>query len=219
VGVEFSLLAGPLRVSDETVCGDVICRPIDDRTEVAQLKHLQENLEQALQQRDRFRLLLDLNNRVAAHCGIRQVFHTRSSGLRRLFKCECVGLALPDRSGDQLRQHLIDFPDSKGYFREGTVFPIESSSAGLAYRSGKAVVLDNFSEVRANWNTEAFKVFSAIVDNEGTRSGCFLPLLNDERAFGRAATDQPAGAAFAHQDVDFLDQVADCDYGQKRPGI
>jgi formate hydrogenlyase transcriptional activator len=207
--VEFSLLAGPLRVSDETVSGYVICRPSDDRTEDAQVKHLQENLEQALQQRDRFRLLLDLNNRVAAHCGIRRVFHAISSELRRLFKCECVGLALPDRSGDQLRQHLIDFPDGKGYFREGTVFPIESSSAGLAYRSGKAVVLDNFSEVRANWNTEAFKVFSAIVDNEGTRSGCFLPLLNDGRALGVLQLISRREAAFAHQDVDFLDQVAE----------
>jgi formate hydrogenlyase transcriptional activator len=206
--VEFSLLAGPVKVSDEMVSGYVICRPIDDRTEHAQVKQLQENLEQVLQQRDRFRLLLDLNNRVASHCGIRQVFHAISSELRRLFKCECVGLALPDRSGEQLRQHLIDFPDGKGYFREGTIFPVESSSAGLAYRTAKAVVLNSFSEVRANWNSEAFKVFSSIVDNEGTRSGCFLPLVNEGRALGVLQLISRREAAFAHQDVDFLDQVA-----------
>ena len=56
---------------------------------------------------------------------------------------------LPEDSGKELRQHMIDFPSGKGHFKEGTFFPIEGSSAGLAFRSAKAVVLNSFSEVGA----------------------------------------------------------------------
>lgn len=207
---EVFLLEGPLDIPGESVSRYIICREIMDGKQVqeSQLERLRESLELETRQKDRLRLLLDLNNRVAAHCGLRQAFHAISSELRRLFRCECVGLAIPESSGETLRQHLIDFPDGKGYFKEGTIFPVESSSAGLAYRTAKAVVLDSFSEVRANWNSEAFKVFSRIVDNEGTQSGCFLPLLRDGRALGVLQLISRREAAFAQQDLEFLDQVA-----------
>jgi formate hydrogenlyase transcriptional activator len=177
---------GALSVSTEAVWRYIICRDTLEAKESEETlaERLRVRLEDEIRQKDRLRLLLDLNNRVASHCGLRQVFHAISSELRRLFRCECVGLALPESSGQTMRQHLIDFPEGKGYFKEGTVFPVESSSAGRAYRTAKAVVLNSFSEVRAKWNSEAFSVFSRIVDNEGTQSVCFLPLLREGRALG-----------------------------------
>ena len=50
-------------------------------------------------ERDRLRLLLDLNNRVAADLDLRQVFQAISSELRRIFKCDFVGLIPPDGMG------------------------------------------------------------------------------------------------------------------------
>ena len=127
-------------------------RPDREQIGNAQTDPERERLEH-VQGRDALRLLLDLNNRVAAHSGIRQVFQAVSSDLRRPFKCECVGLALPEASDEMLRQHLIDFPAGRGHFKEGTTFPVEGSAAGLAYRRTKAVVLNSFSEVKANWNS------------------------------------------------------------------
>jgi formate hydrogenlyase transcriptional activator len=206
---QISLIEGPLRTgkpaSRYMICREPILKPEVKETEAERLR---ERLELESREKDRLRLLLDLNNRVAAHCGLRQVFHVVSSELRRLFNCECVGLALPESCGKNLRQHLIDFPAGKGFFKEGTVFPIEGSSAGVAFRTAKAVILNNLSEVHANWNSEALAVFSSIVRNEETRSGCFLPLLSESRPIGVLQLISRRESAFAKQDVKFLDQVA-----------
>jgi formate hydrogenlyase transcriptional activator len=207
---EASLLEGSLCISGQALFKYIIFREIGDREQIGDspTKRALEGLEDAIQERDRLRLLLDLNNRVATHCGLRQVFQAISSELRRLFTCECVGLALPDGSGEHLLQHLIDFPEGKGYFKEGTIFPMEGSAAGRAFRTVKAVVLNSFSEVRANWNSEGFRIFSTIVQNEGTESGCFLPLMSSARALGVLQLISRRKNAFAGQDVDFLNQVA-----------
>jgi formate hydrogenlyase transcriptional activator len=202
---ETHLLEGPLCVSGQAAFKYIVFREIAGN---AQAEPERERLEYVFHERDRLRLLLDLNNRVAAHSGLCQVFQAISSELRRLFKCECVGLALPDASDEMLRQHLIDFPEGKGHFKEGTIFPVEGSAAGLAYRRTKAVVLNSFSEVKANWNSEAFRIFSTIVQNEGTESGCFLPLMSEGRALGVLQLISRREYAFAGQDVEFLDQVA-----------
>ncbi len=207
---DVSLLEGPLCISFQSVFKYVVCREIADREKTGEIRAKQERqgLEYVFQERDRLRLLLDLNNRVATHCGLRQVFQAISSELRRLFKCECVGLALPDDSGEHLLQHLIDFPEGKGYFKEGTIFPMDGSAAGRAFRTAKAVVLNSFSEVRANWNSEGFRIFSTIVQHEGTESGCFLPLMNSGQASGVLQLISRRKNAFAGQDVEFLNQVA-----------
>jgi formate hydrogenlyase transcriptional activator len=206
---QISLIEGPLLTgkpaSRYMICREPVLKPEVKGTEVERLR---ERLELESRENYRLRLLLDLNNRVAAHCGLRQVFHVVSSELRRLFNCECVGLALPESCGKNLRQHLIDFPEGKGFFKEGTVFPIEGSSAGVAFRTAKAVILNNLSEVHANWNSEALAVFSSIVRNEETRSGCFLPLLSESRPIGVLQLISRRESAFAKQDVKFLDQVA-----------
>jgi formate hydrogenlyase transcriptional activator len=76
-------------------------------------------------ERDRLRLLLDLNNRVASDLDLRQVFQAISSEIRRIFKCDFVGLARPDSTGKQLRQHMLDFPESKGLMKEGALYQLK----------------------------------------------------------------------------------------------
>src|SRR5262249_58404778 len=86
-------------------------------------------------ERDRLRLLLDLSNRVASDLDLRQVFQAISSEIRRIFKCDFVGLARPDSTDKQLRQHMIDFPESKGLMKEGALYPIEGSLSVAVFRS------------------------------------------------------------------------------------
>ena len=129
-GTQFpvSLLEGSLDISNKTVSEYIICREIAGRKQAGQAdaQSLQERLEHEMQQKDRLQLLLDLNNQVASHLGLSQVFQAMSRELRRIFRCECIGLALPTDSGHELRQLLIDFPEGKGYFKEGTVFPMRA---------------------------------------------------------------------------------------------
>lgn len=93
---ETHLLERPLCISVQAAFKYIVVREVADREQIgnAWADVEREGLEHVFHERDRLRLLLDLNNRVAADCGLRQAFHAISSELRRLFKCECIGLAL-----------------------------------------------------------------------------------------------------------------------------
>ncbi|HTF66107.1 MAG TPA: PAS domain S-box protein [Edaphobacter sp.] len=143
--IDVSLVEVPLSIPDETVSSYAIYREITER----------RRLERELQhERDRLRLLLDLNNRVASHLDLRKIFEAVSSEVRRVFNCDFVGLALPESSGRYLRQHMVDFPESKGLFKEGALYPIEGSLSGVAFRNIKPVLLTKLSKGRHVWSSD-----------------------------------------------------------------
>ncbi len=173
-------------------------------TDVTGRKKLERELQN---ERDRLRLLLDLNNRVAANLDLRQLFRAISRELRRVFKCDFVGMALPDSDGNQLRQHMVDFPGSKGLMKEGALYPMEGSLSGLAFRSAKRVALNSRSEASSICNFDP--AFHKRVNEEGPfQSGCFLPLISGDRVLGVLQLTSREERAFSRQDVEFLDQVA-----------
>ena len=94
-------------------------------------------------ERDRLRLLLDLNNRIASNLDLRQLFRTLLEELRRTMGCELAGLALPESKGDQLRLDVLEYFGPKGSIREGMLIPVHESPPGQAFRTAKPVVMGN----------------------------------------------------------------------------
>ena len=74
------------------------------------------------------------------------MFQAISSEIRSIFMCDFVGLGRPDSTGKQMRQHMIDFPESKGLMKEGAVYPMEGSLSGAAFHSAKPLVLNSLAE-------------------------------------------------------------------------
>lgn len=185
---------------------DTLAAVADAIAHAIERKRLQRELQH---ERDRLHLLLDLNNRVASHLELRQLFQAISSELRRIFKCDAVGLALPDNTGTKLRQHMVDFPDSTGMLTENTSFPMEGSGSGVAFRTAKPLVLDSVSQARDLWGSDLpHTFFQQVSTSEGIQSGCFLPLQREGRVLGVFQLISRQERAFAEQDIEFLDQVA-----------
>jgi formate hydrogenlyase transcriptional activator len=85
--------------------------------------HAQEAKAAQLQlthERDRLRLLLDVNNAVVAKLDIRELFRAISSCLRQALEIDYVSLALFDEEMQQLRLQVLDFPEGHGVIREET---------------------------------------------------------------------------------------------------
>jgi formate hydrogenlyase transcriptional activator len=196
--IDVSLVEVPLNIPSATVSSYAIYREITER------RHLERELQH---ERDRLRLLLDLNNRVASHLDLRKIFEAVSSELRRVFNCDFVGLALPESSGRYLRQHMIDFPESKGLFKEGTLYPIEGSLSGVAFRNIKPVLLTKLSKGQHVWNSD--QDFYKRITNEGPfESGCFVPLIIEARVLGVLQLTSRKEHSFSEQDLELLGQVA-----------
>ena len=175
-----------------------------NETDLMEARRLARELQH---ERDRLRLLLDLNNRVVSDLDLRQVFHAISSEIRRIFKCDFVGLARPDSTDKQMRQHMIDFPESKGLMKEGTLYPMEGSLSGAVFRSAKPLVLNSLAEGNSIWSSDP--AFYRRVTEEGPfQSGCFLPLVSGNRALGVLQLTSREEGSFAEHDVEFLSQIA-----------
>ena len=100
------------------------------------------NFQASLQARERLELLLDLNNRVVSNLNLRDVLREISANIRRVMKCDGVGIDLPDPEDHRLRIYALDFPENPGIIEEGFEPPAdEKASAVRVFRSGEALVL------------------------------------------------------------------------------
>src|SRR5215472_6441918 len=98
--------------------------------------------KQLARERDRLRLLLDINNAVASSLDLRELFAAISTGLRRLLQFEYTGLAIYDSKTEQLRLYAMDFPDGQDLFHEQTQIPLEGTPPGEAFTTRRPVVLN-----------------------------------------------------------------------------
>jgi formate hydrogenlyase transcriptional activator len=178
---------------------DTLAAVADAISEAIERQRLEGELQH---ERDRLRLLLDLNNRVASNLDLPQFFHAISSELRRVFNCDSVILALPDPDGANLRVSILDFPDSKGFAREEAVIPIEGSPSGEVFRSGKPLVL-NADEL----NRVSPEIDPAMA--EGYQSRCFLPVISRSVVLGTLTVGRISKQGlFTQDEIEFLTQVA-----------
>ncbi len=153
-------------------------------------------------ERDRLRLLLDVNDAIASKVSKRELFAAISAGLRRLLNIEYTGLAVYDTKTNRLRVYALDFPDNQNLVLEDAEIPLEDSPPGQAFRTRKPVVLDasNLNQ----FNSDGFRRMVA----QGLRAGCVLPLISRDRVLGTLNVGTRREASFTADDVDLLTQVA-----------
>src|SRR5438128_5942280 len=72
------------------------------------------------QAEERLRLILDLTNQVVSNLNFQELLRAISASVRQVMRCEAAAIMLPDPDGKQLRVHALDFPDSRGLFKEST---------------------------------------------------------------------------------------------------
>ena len=153
-------------------------------------------------ERDRLRLLLEVNNAVVSRLELRDVFAATAESLRRVMPYAIASLYLSDPDKKVFRRHALVFPEGKGLIHEGLVGPIDDTPAGPAFRSGKPALFDQDDLKRLN--SEIGQALLA----EGVKSGCCLPLLSHGKISGTLNVGSFREEAFIPEEVDLLSQVA-----------
>jgi formate hydrogenlyase transcriptional activator len=148
--------------------------------------------------RQRLELLLDLTNRVVTNLNLPDLLREISASIRRVMRCEGVGVCLPDLATGRLRVEALDFPTGKGIIREGFVLePGSAVTVEEAFRTGRPVNL-----------TPAQIAVDGISAAEGAKSLCRLPLISRDRTLGVLSLGSLQEYAFSEGDLVFLAQVA-----------
>ena len=158
--------------------------------------------EQLIHERDRVRLLLEVNNAVVSHLDLRDIFMTTSSFLRQVIRQDYTSLVLYEPGSDQFRVHALDFPDGKGLIQEGRTGSVVNCPAGMALQSRKPVLFHE-NDLRAS----SSEIAKLLLD-EGVKSACCLPLLSHDRVLGTLNVASKHDSAFSSEDVALFGQVA-----------
>jgi formate hydrogenlyase transcriptional activator len=154
------------------------------------------------QAQDRLKLILDLTNQVVSNLNFHELLRTISASVRRVMRCDAAAIMLPEPDGVHLRVHALDFPDSKGFFTEEILIPIEGSMPGETFRSGKPWVLNRLDP--GDVSPEMY----AKASGEGMNSFCDVALISRDRLLGVLAVTSREENAFDQGETVFLSQVA-----------
>lgn len=150
-------------------------------------------------EKERLKLLLDLNNSVASNLELHDILRTVSANARRVMQCDVAGVILLDPETNQLRTYAHDFPEGKGFIREGHAIRMEDPM-GTVFRTGEPWT-GYARDFPNGWDHD-------LALAEGLKTGCGLPLISRNRVLGVLGLGRREEIPFTKDDLSFLTQVA-----------
>ncbi|HUO35602.1 MAG TPA: sigma 54-interacting transcriptional regulator [Candidatus Acidoferrum sp.] len=177
-------------------------------TGIAIERHINE--EKLRRERDRLSLLLEITNSMSSRLDLSHLVQALSTNLLSVTRCDFCALLLPF-SDDELRVTILYNPDAREEISDGTLAPIQGSTSGRAFRTGKNERVDRFEDLRDDPETfgnDAGRPFYERLKAEELKSGCDLALTGRSGTVGVLAALSRSENGFADDDLAFLDQVA-----------
>jgi formate hydrogenlyase transcriptional activator len=157
-------------------------------------------------ERDRLRLLLDVNNAVVTHLDLDEVFTAVSTCLRRVIPHDGSSLLLYQPDTGRYRIQVLRFGRDERIVEEGRISDPQSerSPAAIAIATRRPALFGE-RELRdmAPDSQAAERVLAA-----GVKSFCCVPLLLHDRVLGALIVGSFQPDAFSTDDVELLGQVA-----------
>jgi formate hydrogenlyase transcriptional activator len=160
--------------------------------------------EQLTRERDRQRLLLEVNNAVVAHLDLDVLFTAVSTCLRRVIQHDGSSLLLCDAVTGQWRIHVLDFERNESFIEEGRIEESTKSPSCQAITTGQPAV---FGERDLKAMAESSPIAQKLLDC-GVKSFCSIPLLSHSRTLGALNVGRRTDDGFSLEDVELLGQVA-----------
>lgn len=176
---------------------DQVAVAVENALNVEAAQKLRDKLAR---ERDRLKLLLDVNNAVVSNLNLNALFEAVPKSVRHAMQCDAACIALPEPNTDELRFHGLDIRDGRGFFRELMPVPLSGSYTGMTFTSGKPFFYDTVPDNPSPAARQAYEW-------EGMNSGCFLPIIRGERTLGVLLLLDRRERAFSPSDVEFLGQI------------
>ena len=145
---------------------------------------------------------LDLTNQIVSNLDFPELLRAISASVRRVMHCDADAIMLPDPDGKQLRVHALDFPASRGFFKESSTIPIDASMPGETFKTGTPLIINRLDPA-----TVPREIY-AKASGEGMNSFCDVALVSHGRMFGVLAVARREENTFDGREVAFLSQVA-----------
>jgi len=152
-------------------------------------------------ERDRLRLLLEINNHVVSKLNMEDLFRSASTSIRSYFDNHLTGFWLLEKDSHRLQSVVLDFPDGKGLLAEmGSTNLTETECEKLRARRSDILSVDDIERLP-----------TSIRDNllaESITSVAVAPLATGSGPLGLLAIGSRKPDAFGQEDLDLLTQIS-----------
>jgi formate hydrogenlyase transcriptional activator len=200
---------GSLQKQQYTVTEISFMREVARQVAVAVDNVLHEESARAAQlalarERDRFRLLLEVNNAVVSNLDMDAVFASVSTSLQRVIQHDGCSLLLFEPESGHYRCHVLKVTKNESFVEEGRA-DRDMVSPGCIAISARAPVVFSEGDLRNLWSKS--KVAQYLL-GEGVKWFCSIPLQSHERILGTLNVGRFTDNRFDPDEVELLSQVA-----------
>ena len=156
---------------------------------------------QVVKERDRLRLLLEINNHIVSKLHINELFRAASVSIRSYFRNDFSGFWLIDKQSNQLECVVLDFPSGKGL-----LLALERSELSdadhekLRARVPELLSIEDMEKLPARM-VEKIKA-------ESIASMAIVPLVTASGPLGLITMGSRQPNTFGQEDLDLLSQIS-----------
>ena len=154
-----------------------------------------------VKERDRLRLLLEINNHIVSKLDINELFRSASASIRTYFRNDFTGFWLIDKQSNQLQCVVLDFPSGKG----SLVAVLKSELSDTDHEKLRAHTPELLSV------EEIKKLPAGIVERlkaESISSMAIAPMSTVSGPLGVITMGSRQPNNFRHEDLDLLSQIS-----------
>jgi len=157
-------------------------------------------------ERDRLRLLLEVNNAVVSHLDLDDVFSAVSACLRRVIPHDGSSLLTYEAETGQFRIHVMRFGQNDRFTEEGRIQDRDGgrSPAAIAIACRRTMLFNEQDLVELATQSNAAERVLA----QGVKSFCCVPLVSHDRVVGALMIGSFQPDAFSPDHVELLEQAA-----------
>jgi len=184
-----------------TQIGTQVAIAVENALNYQQLRKAENDVAR---ERDRTKLLLEINNAVVSHLDLRELFKSISTSLSQNIPHDGASLTLLDPDSGRLRVQALDLRTiDQGVIQEGFLVPMEGTPEGEAISSGCAVLVAPVIDLN-RFHSPMARVAVA----NGIKSGCAVPLIAHGRTLGALSVVSLQEAAFDAEHARLLEQCS-----------
>jgi len=152
-------------------------------------------------ERDRLRLLLEINNHVVSKLNMEDLFRSASTSIRSYFGNHLTGFWLLEKDSHRLQSVVLDFPDGKGLLAElGSTDLTEKECERIRARRSDILSVEDIGRLPTN--------IGDTLRAESIASLAVAPLATGSGPLGLLAIGSRKPDAFGQEDPDLLTQIS-----------
>jgi formate hydrogenlyase transcriptional activator len=154
-----------------------------------------------VRERDRLRLLLEINNQVVSKLDIDELFRSASASMRASFGSDFTGFWVIDKDSNHIRRMVLDFPGTKGFLAE--VETAELRDEDWEKMRARLAMMWSAADVESLPTRIA-----ATLKAEGITAVATAPMVTGSGPLGVLAMGSRRAGHFGQQDLDILSQIS-----------